>query len=412
MNHSIKSRKFGLYRSVLLGSLAIATFSTIPAHAHTYVIVHQFNDGSIINDGKSPYQPPVMGPDGNFYGVTQEGGSANYGIAYVMTPSGTVSVLHHFGVAPSEGRNPTAGLTLGSDGNFYGVTVAGGSASYGTVFKMTPSGAVTDLHSFGSHLIPSGGEMVPDGCWPANSPLVSASDGNIYGTTRMTCGDLSGGRFYRINVATGVYTVRNAWFGKAVRASGPQGIVQNAHGNFIGVSSNGGSGTDTGTIFDISPDGLGWVEYQLPPIANGPRWPLGAVSTGSVDGYVYAVSGSNTGLGDLFKVPQNAINQVTVLHRFSDGSVANDGMMPAAAPIQLSDGSLIGTAAFGGQYGGGVIYEISASGVYSIVHQFGSVSNDGNLPFCLLYKAPDGNIYGTTWAGGTSGAGVIFKLVP
>lgn len=87
-------------------------------------------------------------------------------------------------------------------------------------------------------------------------------------------------------------------------------------------------------------------------------------------------------------------------------------MIPAAAPIQLFDGSLVGTAAFGGQYNGGVIYQISASGVYSIIHHFGSLANDGNLPFCLLYKAPDGTIYGTTWAGGTNGAGVIFKLIP
>src|SRR5262245_34754085 len=130
MNSSLKSRKFGLCRSVLLGSIAIATFLTVSAHAYTYVIVHQFNDSSVPNDGKSPYQPPIMGPGGNFYGVTSEGGAANYGVAYVMTPSGTVTILHHFGVASSEGRNPTAGLTLGSDGNFYGVTVAGGIAGY------------------------------------------------------------------------------------------------------------------------------------------------------------------------------------------------------------------------------------------------------------------------------------------
>lgn len=239
MNSSLNSRKSCLSRSVLFGWLAIATFSTVPAHAHTYAIVHHFNDGSVINDGKSPYQPPVMGPGGNLYGVTHEGGSANYGVAYVMTPSGTVSILHHFGVAPSEGRNPTAGLTLGSDGNFYGLTVAGGRAGYGTIFRMTPSGAVTHLHSFGSQLYNWYGEMVPDGCYPANAPLVSASDGNIYGTTRVTCGDVYGGRFYRLDVATGVYTILNAGFGRSGYPAGLQGIVQNAAGFFIGTSASG-----------------------------------------------------------------------------------------------------------------------------------------------------------------------------
>lgn len=93
-------------------------------------------------------------------------------------------------------------------------------------------------------------------------------------------------------------------------------------------------------------------------------------------------------------------------------SVANDGWGPTGAPTQLSDSSLVGAAAFGSQYNGGVLYQISASGVYSILHQFGSVANGGNLPFCVLYNAPDGNIYGTTWIGGASGGGVIFKLVP
>ncbi len=93
------------------------------------------------NIGGYPSAGLVRGSDGNFYGVTSSGGSANAGAVFKMTPAGIVTALVSFNVA--NGANPEAALVQGSDGNFYGVTSSGGSANDGTVFMMTPAGVLT-----------------------------------------------------------------------------------------------------------------------------------------------------------------------------------------------------------------------------------------------------------------------------
>jgi uncharacterized repeat protein (TIGR03803 family) len=136
----------------------------------------------VTNDGKEPEAGLVLGSDGNFYGTTSFGGSALWGTVFKMTPSGTVTILHSFGdgSVTNDGLGPRAGLILGSDGNFYGTAGEGGSATpgdgNGTVFKITPSGSVTIMHSFGD------GSVTNDGTNPV-AGLVLGSDGYLYGTT-------------------------------------------------------------------------------------------------------------------------------------------------------------------------------------------------------------------------------------
>ncbi len=115
----------------------------------------------------------VQGHDGNFYGTTPR--SYTDGTVFKITPSGTLTTLHTFD--GTDGNNPQAGLVLGTDGNFYGTTYSGGTSSNcgygcGTVFKMTPSGSLTTLHSFSG----------TDG-YNVQAGLVEGSDGNFYGTT-------------------------------------------------------------------------------------------------------------------------------------------------------------------------------------------------------------------------------------
>ena len=129
-----------------------------------------FNQAS----GFAPSSPLIQATDGNFYGTTPEGG-ANYpgfGTVFKITPSGTLTVLHSFDGA--DGERSFAALVQGTDGNFYGTTsFGGGNPNYGgTVFKITPSGTLTTLHSFGSG----------DGSG-ASAGLIQATDGNFYGTT-------------------------------------------------------------------------------------------------------------------------------------------------------------------------------------------------------------------------------------
>src|SRR5258706_1633189 len=126
-------------------------------------------------DGLFPVGALRLGIDGNFYGTTQNGGASGLGTVFKITPSGVLTVLHSFGGA--DGSYPDAGLALGTDGSFYGTTSYGGAANpclgqCGTVFKVTALGTLTTLHSFDSS----------DGNGPF-APLVQGTDGNFYGTT-------------------------------------------------------------------------------------------------------------------------------------------------------------------------------------------------------------------------------------
>ena len=100
-------------------------------------------------NGADTADPLVQGADGNLYGTTNRGGAAALGTIFEGTPGGTLTTLHSFSGALADG-SPEAGLTLGADGNFYGTTPNGGTYSYGTVFKITPGGVFTTLASFSS----------------------------------------------------------------------------------------------------------------------------------------------------------------------------------------------------------------------------------------------------------------------
>ncbi len=108
----------------------------------------------------------MQGVDGNFYGVTLTGGSVNEGTIFQLTPGGQSTVLHSFGVgadsAPTFADDPT--LTQGYDGNFYGTLSEGGSENVGIIFKITPTGSYTILHTFGTDTVTNlSGSSTPDG---------------------------------------------------------------------------------------------------------------------------------------------------------------------------------------------------------------------------------------------------------
>jgi len=140
----------------------------------TYTVLHQFCTAANCPDGAAPVGPLVEYSDGNFYGMTAQGGAHNAGTVFKMTSAGTLSTLYSF-TGGADGGQPAGALIVGSDGNFYGATKLGGSTpAYGTVFKMTPAGTLTTLYTFIDFF---GGDTNP------LSGLLQASDGNFYGTT-------------------------------------------------------------------------------------------------------------------------------------------------------------------------------------------------------------------------------------
>jgi uncharacterized repeat protein (TIGR03803 family) len=122
------------------------------------------------SNGEFPAASLVQGNDGNFYGTTTEDTVNDDGTVFKMTPGGALTTLVYF--SSTTGQTPN-GLVQGSDGNFYGTTEGTGSGgSFGTVFKITPAGVLTTLASFDSA---NGDEPL--------AGLVQGSDGNFYGTT-------------------------------------------------------------------------------------------------------------------------------------------------------------------------------------------------------------------------------------
>jgi len=141
----------------------------------TLTTLHSFCSWNGCPDGDYP-TGLVQAADGNFYGTTDAGGAIGDGTVFKITPSGTLTKLHDF--HPADGVRPQE-LVQGTDGNFYGTTALGGANRYscslnscGTIFRITPSGTLTTLHSFDGN----DGE----GPWGA---LMQATNGTFYGTT-------------------------------------------------------------------------------------------------------------------------------------------------------------------------------------------------------------------------------------
>ncbi len=353
--------------------------------AQTLTTLHNFAGPP--NDGAAPSAGLVQGTDGNFYGTTTTGGANNKGTVFKITPSGTVTVLHSFAGPPNDGNGPTAGLIQASDGNFYGTTEFGGSNGTGTVFKITPSGTVTILYSF----------ACSDGCSPLGG-LIQASDGNFYGTTSFE-GTSSRGTVFKIT-PSGTVTILYSF----VCSDGcyPRGgLVQGSDGNFYGTTSLGGA-SNKGTVFKITPNGtLTFLHTFEGSDGNGPYAGLIQASNGNFYGTTYAGGASDD--GTVFEItPQGAL---TTIYSF-DGTHGNG---PMAALVQASDGNFYGTTYLGGANDRGTLFEITPQGALTTLHSFNG--GDGSDPEAGLVQASDGNFYGTTFAG-ASGHGTVFKLTP
>ena len=137
------SRYLGIY--AVIGSVC-AILATGVAHAQvSYSVLHNFTVSG--TDGRRPVGPLMQATDGNFYGTTSMWESTTWGTVFRLTPSGTLTTLYAF-TGEADGHNPQAGLLQASDGNFYGTTSDGGASNVGTVFRLTPSGTLTTLHAF------------------------------------------------------------------------------------------------------------------------------------------------------------------------------------------------------------------------------------------------------------------------
>jgi uncharacterized repeat protein (TIGR03803 family) len=433
-------------RMRLSSGLAVAVFSVMllvtgaRAAAQGERVLHSFGGGK---DGNQPIGSLIFDASGNLYGTTIEGGAFGgglAGIAFELSPKAgggwTEKVLHNFGHG-LDGSRPLAGLVIDAESNLYGTTTEGGAYGEGTAFELSPKagGGWTEkvLHSFGHG---------QDGSVP-DAGLIFDAAGNLYGTTSgggtgTNCGAAACGIVFELSPkATGGWfeKVLHSFNGNAVEgtfgdgADPVAGLTFDAAGNLYGTTYVGGfvycleyvGGPygGCGTVFELSPAGDGtWTEkvidYFTPGDGLGQNPEAGVIFDASGNLYGTALYGGIIGYGTVYELtPGSSGNWTgTVLHNFDYNGT--DGANPGAGLILDRAGNLYGTTWFGGTDTNGIAFELMPQGGGSwtemVLHNFNSNANDGQIPRSSLTFDATGNLYGTTAIGGGDDAGTVFEI--
>jgi|ERR1700722_2287696 len=329
----------------------------------------------------------AQGHDGNLYSTSLNGGTF-YGTGFKATPAGVVKVINDIGYFPA------SGLTLATDGDFYGTNQDGGvanncgEAAGGQVYKLTAAGKITFLHNF----LGTG-----DGCDPQSAPI-EGSNGIFYGTTNSTV--------YSVT-STGVFTTLHTFTGPD--GSDPiAGLVQGIDGNFYGTTYTGGKNND-GVIYQMTPSGTVTVLYSFNGVPDGDAANYALIQAS--DGNFYGVANAGGSFyGTVFKITPSGTYKV--LHTFAAGS--KDGAGPSASLVQASDGKLYGVTGGGGTSNLGTIFSITTAGKLSILYNFSQ--STGAVPSSPLVQHTSGKFYGQTTNGGnndicnSAGCGVFYSF--
>ena len=317
------------------------------------------------SNGTYPDASLVKAHDGNFYGITQQGGSNNRGTFFKISPAGTHIVLNSINYPGGDWspfrRASECGLVEGRDGNFYGMTQEGGSSYGGTVFKITPTGTLTVLKNFNRS----------DGSYPVGS-LVEGRDGNFYSVTQQG-GSGGGGTVFKIS-PTGTFTVLKE-FSVAEGADPMGGLVLGVDGDFYGMTSRGGV-NGGGMVFKISPAGAFTVLKEF-TIEDGAS-PAGGLTLGR-DGDFYGLTswGGSGHAGTFFKISPAGTYTVLIAFYYYDFYDFHGSL------VEGSDGDFYGITYMGGDNGLGAIFKISpATGMRTIVKSF--TEADGFIPTSSL----------------------------
>jgi uncharacterized repeat protein (TIGR03803 family) len=370
----------------------------------------------------APYSPLIQGTGGNIYGTTGGFiGPKSFGMVYQMTPAGDLTTLYSFCSQKgcSDGAYPSGGVIEAGNGNFYGVTYEGGSRNAGIIYELTASGTLTTLYSFCSQT----------NCTDGKSPvggLIQASNGNFYGTTWAGgAANNTGfdGTIFKIT-SSRQFTTLYSFCSKANCADGDSpraALVQASNGNFYGTTVQGGvssycgdQSVGCGTVFEITPAGKFTTLYSFCSQANCadgfyPYSGLMQASNGNLYGTTFE-GGANGNYGTVFEITTSG--KLTTLYSFCAQTGCTDGEFPSSGLVQDAKGILYGTTGGGGancsSVGCGTAYAITPAGKLTTLHSFHSV--EGINPSGMV-QATDGTFYGITLSGGNNNDGTIFSLL-
>ena len=340
-------------------------------------------------DGAYSKSDLIQAADGNFYSMTNSGGTNGAGTIFKITPTGTFTVLRN--LSSADGQNPLGNLFQNTDGFLYGMAPYGGTHGDGTFFKISTAGAFTLLYSLTSGT---------DGSEP-NGGVIKSTDGNFYGLTSYG-GSNFGGTAFKIT-ATGAFTLLTSFNGAALGNTPYESLLRGSDSAFYGTTSNAGPNQYYGTIFKICAGNTTLLHAFNNSQGSYPKGSLVEATNGVL--YGTTENGGSNNAGTIFKITRSGT--YTVLRNLLSST---DGAEPNGSLIQATDGNLYGMNNTAGTNSGGTIFKMTLAGNYTVLRNLNTA--DGYYPFGDLVQGTDGNFYGTTSTGGSTGAGTIFKITP
>jgi uncharacterized repeat protein (TIGR03803 family) len=387
----------------IVAVLAVTLFATLaatrPALAQTETVLYNFCSHPKCIDGGLPIGSLARDSKGNLYGATEEGGVDNFGIVFKLTAQGKETVLHTF-TGGSDGEMPSGGVVMDSSGNLYGATALGGAYLDGTVFKVSLTGTETTLYTFGT----SSG----DGKNPIGGVILDSA-GNVYGVT-VEGGAYGNGSVYKVS-PDGAETILHSFggpYGSSVDGYLPQaGLIMDNNGNLYGTTGYGGD-NDDGVVFEYSASGEYTILANFEP-NNGPALPYASLtlsSSGVLYGTTYA--GGTSIVGTVFSLTPSSGGVWTVDTLYSFSTTVGDEPLSG---VLAKDGIFYGTTFRKGEGGFGSVFELTADGTFTTLVNF-SGTTTGSAPAGNLLMDSAGNLYGVGFEGGTNDSGVVYKVIP
>lgn len=315
-----------------------------------------------------------------------------------------------------DGGDPATRIVFDAAGNGYGTTVSGGTFGYGTVFELKRmSGGKfeeTVLHNFSG---------IPDGKNPYGGVTLDSA-GDLYGTTVAggnggTCVGDGCGTVFELQPSGSGWTESVIYnFAGGTDGSGAGGgVIFDKSGNLFGMTPDGGTGS-LGTVYELSPvSGGQWQEKVIHSFTGGADGGVGSLGLLLSDaaGNLYGVAeiGGASSSGTIFRLSPSGQNwRFTTLYAFKGQP---DAGFPYGGLISDAAGNLYGTTYYGGTTGAGAVFELDTKGKEHVLYSFQG-GTDGGSPTSTLIFDHSGNLYATTTAGGAASCdcGTVFELKP